>query len=168
MAEGLLAGRTLEQTFHTVNLLVVKQVGWLKKALVAEVALEGSISWIFVSATVAYESVLLFEAHLALLALERSLLRVGAFVLPQVGRALEALPARTAAERSLPFRLALMVQELRRLLKVHLTQIALEQVLAGMSVHVPHEVRAVFEALLAHGTFVRPLGAVCALVVRQV
>lgn len=35
-----------------------------------------------------------------------------------------------------------------------------------MSVHVPHEMRAVLKALLAHGTFVRPLGAVCPLVVR--
>lgn len=82
---------------------------------------------------------------------------MGALVLPQVGRALEALSARTAAERSLPFRLALMVQELRRLLKVHLTQIALEQVLARVSVHVPHEVRAVLKALLAHSAFIRPL-----------
>lgn len=55
---------------------------------------------------------------------------MGAFVLPQVGRALKALSTGTAAERSLPFWLALMVQELRRLLKVHFTQIALEQVLA--------------------------------------
>lgn len=53
-----------------------------------------------------------------------------AFVLPQVRWALEALSTRTAAERPLPFWLALMVQELRRLLKVHLTQIALEKVLA--------------------------------------
>lgn len=36
-----------------------------------------------------------------------------------------------------------------------------------MSVHVPHEVRAVLEALFAHGTFIRPLGAVRALVVGQ-
>lgn len=92
---------------------------------------------------------------------------MGAFVLPQVRRTLEALPTRTAAERSLPFRLALMVQELGRLLKVHLTQIALEKVLARMSVHVSHKVRAVLKALLAHGAFVRPLGAVRALVVRQ-
>lgn len=36
-----------------------------------------------------------------------------------------------------------------------------------MSVHVPHKVRPVLEALLAHRTFIRPLGAVCTLVVRQ-
>lgn len=36
-----------------------------------------------------------------------------------------------------------------------------------MSVHVPHEVRAVLKALLAHGTFIRPLRAVRALVVCQ-
>lgn len=37
-----------------------------------------------------------------------------------------------------------------------------------MSVHVPHEVRAVLETFLANGAFVRPLGAVRALMVRQV
>lgn len=151
-----------------MNLLVVKQVGRLEEAFIAEVTLERAIGWVFVRAAVAYERVLLFEAHLALLALERSLLRVGAFVLPQVRRPLEALSTGTAAERPLPFGLALMVQELGRLLKVHLTQIALEQVLARMSVHVPHEVRTVLKALLAHGAFIWPLGAVCALVVRQV
>lgn len=57
-----------------MNLLVVQQVGWLKEPLITEVTLERAIGWIFVGATVAYESVLLFEAHLALLALERSLL----------------------------------------------------------------------------------------------
>lgn len=88
-------------------------------------------------------------------------------MLPQVRGALEALSTRTAAERPLPFWLTLMVQELRRLLKVHFTQIALEKVLARMSVHVPHEVRAVLEALLAHSTFVRPLRAVCTLVMCQ-
>lgn len=36
-----------------------------------------------------------------------------------------------------------------------------------MSVHVPHKVRAVLKALLAHGTLVRPLGTVRTLVVRQ-
>lgn len=150
-----------------MDLLVVQQVGRLKKTLITEVALERSISWIFVSAAVAHESVLLLEAHLALLALEGSLLRVRALVLPQVGRALEALSTGAAAERSLPLWLALVVQELGRLLKVHLAQIALEQVLARVSVHVTHEVRAVLKALLAHSTFVRPLGAVCALVMRQ-
>lgn len=74
MAEGLLAGCTLKQTFHTVNLLVVEQVGWLKKPFVAEVALERAIGGVFVSTSVAYERVLLLETHLALLALERSLL----------------------------------------------------------------------------------------------
>lgn len=39
--------------------------------------------------------------------------------------------------------------------------------LARMRVHVPHQVGAVLEALLAHGALVRPLGAVRALVVRQ-
>lgn len=96
-----------------MNLLMIKQVGRLKESLVTEITFERSISRILVSATVAYESILLFEAHLALLALERSLLRVGAFMLPQVRWALEALSTRTTAEGSLPFWLALMVQELR-------------------------------------------------------
>lgn len=74
-----------------MNLLVVQQVGWLEKALIAEVALERAVSWVLVSATVANECILLFEAHLALLALERSLLRVGALVLSQVRRPLKAL-----------------------------------------------------------------------------
>lgn len=92
LAERLLAGCTLKETFHTVNLLVVKQVRWLKEALIAEVTLERAIGWVFVGAAVAYESILLFEAHLALFALERPLLGVGAFVLPQVRRPFEALP----------------------------------------------------------------------------
>lgn len=168
LAEGLLAGRTLEEALHPVDLLVVQQVGRLEETLIAQVALEGSISCVFVSAAVAHESVLLLEAHLALLALEGPLLGVGAFVLPQIRRALEALPAGAAAERPLALRLALVVQELGGLLKVHLAQVALEEVLARVSVHVPHQVRAVLEALLAHGALVRPLGAVRALVVRQV
>lgn len=84
LAERLLAGCTLKETFHPVNLLMVEQVGRLEEALIAEVALERAIGGVFVSASVAYESVLLFEAHLAFLALERSLLGVGAFVLPQI------------------------------------------------------------------------------------
>lgn len=113
-----------------MNLLVVQQVGGLKETLVAEVALERSVSSVFVGAAVAHQGVLLLEAHLALLALEGSLLGVGALVLPQIRRALEALPAGAAAERPLTLRLALVVQQLGRLLKVHLAQVALEQVLA--------------------------------------
>lgn len=60
-----------------------------------------------------------------------------------------------------------MVQELRRLFKVHLTQIALEKVLARVSVHMPHKVGSVLKTLLAHSTFIRPLGAVSALVMCQ-
>lgn len=120
LAERLLAGCTFEQTFHTVNLLVVQQVGWLKEPLITEVTLERAIGCIFVSATMAYQRVLLFEAHLALLTLERSLLRVGSLVLPEVGWALKALSAGTAAERPFAFGLALMMQELGRLFKVHL------------------------------------------------
>lgn len=74
LAERLLAGRTFKQTFHTVDLLVVEQVRWLKESLITEVTFKGAVSRVFVSAAVAYKSVLLFEAHLALLALERSLL----------------------------------------------------------------------------------------------
>lgn len=123
-----------------MNLLVVQQVRWLQEALIAEVALERSVGGVLVCAAVAHQSVLLLEAHLTLVALEGPFLRVGAFVLPQVRRALESLSTRATAERPFPYGLALVVQELRRLLKVHLTQIALEQVLTGMGVHVTHEV----------------------------
>lgn len=57
-----------------MNLLVVKQVGRLKKSFITQVTLKRAISRVFMSAPVAYKGVLLFEAHLALLALERSLL----------------------------------------------------------------------------------------------
>lgn len=74
LAERLLAGRTLEQTLHAVNLLVVEQVGRLQEPFIAQVTLKRAIGRVFVSAPVANEGVLLLEAHLALLALERSLL----------------------------------------------------------------------------------------------
>lgn len=167
LAERLLAWRTFKQTFHTMHLLVVKQVGRLKKSFITKVTLEWAISWIFMSTTVAYESVLLLEAHLALLTLERSLFWVGAFMLPQVRRALETLSTWTTAEGPFTFWLALVVQELWRLLKVHFTQIALKKVLAWMSVHVPHKMRAVLKAFLAHSTLIWPLRTVCTLVVRQ-
>lgn len=67
-----------------MDLLVVQQVGRLKKTLITEVAFEWAISWIFVSATVAHKRILLFEAHLALFALEGTLLGVSAFVLPEI------------------------------------------------------------------------------------
>ena len=151
-----------------MDLLVIQQVGGLQESLVTQVALEGAVGGVLVGATVAHQGVLLLEAHLALLALEWPLFGVGALVLPQVGGALETLATGATAEGPLPYRLALVVQELRRLLKVHLAQVALEQVLAGMGVHVAHEVGAVLEALLADGALVRPLGAVGALVVGQV
>lgn len=96
-----------------MDLLVVEQVGGLQEALITEVTLEGTIGRVFVRAAVAYKRILLFEAHLALLALERPLFRVGTLMLPQVGRALEALAAGATAEWPLSFWLALMVQELR-------------------------------------------------------
>lgn len=150
-----------------MDLLVVKQVGRLQESLITQVTLEGTICGIFVRATVAHQGVLLFEAHLAFLALKRPFLRVGAFMLPQVRWTFEAFSTRATAEGPLPYRLALVVQELRRLLKVHLTQIALEKVLTRMGVHVAHKVRAVLEAFLTDRTLVWPLRTVSALVVGQ-
>lgn len=74
LAEGLLAGGALEEALHAVNLLVVEQVGRLHEAFIAQVALKGPIRWVLVRAAVAYKRVLLLEAHLTLLALERTLL----------------------------------------------------------------------------------------------
>lgn len=168
LAEALLAGGTLEQALDAVHVLVVKQVGWLQEALIAEVALERTVCRVLVRAAVADQGVLLFKAHLALLALERSVLRVGALMLAQVRLALEALVARAAAVRTLPGRLALVVKQLGRLLEVHLAQVALEQVLARVGVHVAHQVGPMLKGFLTHGTLVRALGAVGALVVLQV
>lgn len=56
-----------------MDLLVVEQVGRLEEAFVTQVTLEWAISWVFMGAAVANESVLLLEAHLALLTLERPL-----------------------------------------------------------------------------------------------
>lgn len=74
LAEGLLARGALEQTLHAVHLLVVEEVRGLEEALVTQVALEGPVRGVFVSAAVTDQSVLLLEAHLALLALEGALL----------------------------------------------------------------------------------------------
>lgn len=60
------------------------------------------------------------------------------------------------------------MKELRRLFKMHFTQIALEEVLTGVSVHMAHEVGPVFKGFLADGTLVGSLRAVGALVMRQV
>lgn len=48
-----------------------------------------------------------------------------------------------------------------------LAQVALEKVLARVSVHVPYQVLPVLEGLLANGTFIWAIGTVSALVVRQ-
>lgn len=92
------------------------------------------------SAAVTYERILLLEAHLAVIAVIRTLLGVCALVLAQVGRPLEALATRGAAEWPRALWLTLVVQKLRRFLKVQLAHIALEQVLARVCVHVPHQV----------------------------
>lgn len=151
-----------------MDVLVVQQVGRLQETLVALIALERPIGRVFVRTPVANERVLLFEAHLTLLALERSLFRVGPLVLPEVRGPFEALPAGRAAKRTLTCRLALVVQQFGRLLEMQLAQVALEKVLAGVSVHVPYEVLPVLEGLLADGAFIRAVGAVSALVVCQV
>lgn len=74
LAEGLLARGALEQTFHAVYLLVVEEVRGLEEAFVTQVAFEGPVCGVFVSAAVTHQRVLLLEAHLALFALEWALL----------------------------------------------------------------------------------------------
>lgn len=165
LTEARAAGGALEEVVHAVNVLVVQQVGRLQEALVAEVAFEGAVGGGLVRAPVAHQGVLLLEAHLAVFAVKRAFFGVRALVLPQVGRALEALPARGAAERPSALRLTLVVQKLGRLFEMQLAEVALEQMLARVGVHVPHQVRAMLEALLAHGALKRPFRAVRALVV---
>lgn len=168
MSEALLAGGAFEQALDAVDVLVVQKVGRLQETLVALIALERAIRWVLVRAAVADERVLLFEAHLTLLTLERALLRVGPLVLSQVRGPLEAFPTRRATEGTLSGGLALVMQQFGRLFEMQLAQVAFEKVLAGMSVHVPNQVLPVLEGLLANGAFVRSVRAVSALVVRQV
>lgn len=111
LSEALLASGAFEQALDAVDVLVVQQVGRLQETLVALIALERPIGRVFVRTAVANERVLLFEAHLTLLALERTLFRVGSLVLPEVRGPFEALPAGCAAERTLSCRLALVVQQ---------------------------------------------------------
>lgn len=91
-----------------------------------------------------------------------------ALVLSQVRGPFEAFPACRTAEGTLSDGLTLVMQQFRRLFKMQLAQVALEKVLAGMSVHVPYQVLPVLEGLLANGAFIRAVRAVSALVVRQV
>lgn len=151
-----------------MNMLVVQKVGRLKEALVTLVALERTLRWVFVSAAVSHKGILLLETHLALFTLERSFFGVGALVLPEVRWPFEGLSTRCATEGSFTRRLALVVQQLGRFLEVQFTKIALEQVLAGVGVHVAHEVLPVLEGLIADSAFVRAVSTMSALVMCQV
>lgn len=168
LSEALLASGALEQVLDSMDMLVVQKVGRLQEALVALVALERTFCWVFMSAAVSHEGVLLLETHLALFTLEWSFFGVGALVLPEVRRPFEGLPARRATEGSFACGLALMVQQFRRFLEVQFTQVALEQVLAGVGIHVAHKVLPVLEGLIADSAFVRAVSTMSALVVRQV
>lgn len=165
LTEALAAGGALEEVIHAVNVLVVQQVGRLQEALVAQVAFEGAVGGGLVCAPMPHQGVLLFKAHLAVFAMKRTFFGVRTLVLPQVGRTLEALTARGAAERPGALRLTLVVQKLGRLFEMQLAEVALEQVLTRVGIHVTHEVRAMLKALLAHCALERPFGAVRALMV---
>lgn len=56
-----------------MDVLVVQQVGRLQETLVTLIALERAVGWVFVCTTVANKRILLLEAHLTLLTLERPL-----------------------------------------------------------------------------------------------
>lgn len=150
-----------------MDVLVVQQVGRLQETLVTLIALERAVGWVFVCTAVTNKRILLLEAHLALLTLKRPLFRMGALVLSEVRGAFEAFPACCASKGTLSSRLTLVVQQLGRLLEMQLAQVALEKVLARVSVHVPHQVLPVLEGLLTNGAFIWPIGTVCALVVCQ-
>lgn len=119
------------------------------------------------SAAVSHKGVLLLETHLALLTLEWSFFGMGALMLPEVRRTFEGLPACGAAEGPFTRWLALVVQQLRRFLKVQFTQVTFEKVLSGVGVHVAHEVLPVLEGLITDSAFVRAVSTMSALVVCQ-
>lgn len=167
LSEALLASSTFEKVLDSVDMLVVEKMGRLQEALVALVALERTLCWVFVSAAVSHKSVLLLKTHLALFTLERSFFGVGALVLPEVRRPFKGLSTRRATERPFPCGLALVVQELRRFLEVEFTQVTLEQVFARVGIHVAHKVLPMLEGLIADRAFVRAVSTMSALVMRQ-
>lgn len=73
LPEALLASGAFEQTLDAMDVLVVQQMGRLQEALVALIALERPVGWVFVCTPVADKRILLFETHLALFALKRPL-----------------------------------------------------------------------------------------------
>lgn len=84
LPEPFLTSCTFEQALNAMDVLVVQKVRGLEEALITLVTLKRPVSRVFVSASVAYECVLLFETHLALLTLEGPVLGVGALVLTEV------------------------------------------------------------------------------------
>ncbi|KAF3854389.1 hypothetical protein F7725_022444 [Dissostichus mawsoni] len=114
------AGAKRRNVVHAVDVLVVEEVRGLHEALVTQVAFERAVRRVFVRSSVAHQCVLLLEAHLALVTVEGTLLRVCALVLPEVRRTLETFTARGAAERPGTLRMAGVVEKLRRLFEVQL------------------------------------------------
>ena len=148
-----------------MNVLVVEEVRGLQEAFVTQVAFERPVRRVLVCASVAHQSILLLEAHLTLITVEGTLLRVGALVLAEVGWPLETFATCGTAKRAGTLRVAGVVEQLRRLFEMQLAQVAFEQVLTGVHVHVAHEVGPVFETLFTDGTLERAVVAVCSLVV---
>lgn len=64
-----------------MDVLVVQEMRGLHEALVAQIAFERSVGGVFVSASVAHQGVLLLKAHLTLVTVEGTLLRVCPLVL---------------------------------------------------------------------------------------
>lgn len=164
----LLTGGTLEQVVHAVDVLVVKEMGGLHEALVAEVAFEWPVGGVFMRTPVPHQCVLLSEAHLTLVAVKGTLLRVCALMLAEVRRPLETLPAGGAAKWAGALWVAGVVQELGRLFEVQLAQITLKKVLARVHIHVAHKVGAVLKTFFTHSTLEGTLVAVRSLVVLEV
>lgn len=96
-----------------MDVLVVEEVRRLHETLVTQIAFERPVSRVFVCASVAHKCILLFEAHLTLITVEGTLLRVCAFMLAKVRWPLETLTTRGTAKWTRTLWVAGVVKELR-------------------------------------------------------
>ncbi len=149
LAEALSAGGALKKVVHAREHAGGTTSGTAAGSPCRTGCIEGAVGGGLVCASVAHQGVLLFKAHLAVFTVEWAFLRVGAFVLSQVGRALEALPARGTAKWPSTLAADTGGGGARKTLEVQLAKVALEQVLTRVGIHVTHEVGSVLEALLA-------------------
>lgn len=95
-----------------MDMLVVKEVRGLHEALVTQIAFERPVSRVFMSTSVTHQSILLLEAHLTLVTVVGTLLRVCALMLAKVRRSLKTLTTCGTAEWSRTLWVAGVMQQL--------------------------------------------------------